>query len=176
LNESPHQSKQPDRRPFSEDPAVSLSVSRPGRQTRSRRRPRSLVKRTDPDAWRSSWNRRRVVSDAELDQAALPLPAIAAADLVGAELPPTPPAAELPAPEPWVGPATIHALGSAVGTSKLTEDLVREMRRLRAEGWSTGKLARRYAVSRATVCYACNGRTWKDVAPLPFPEAEPPTK
>jgi orotate phosphoribosyltransferase-like protein len=58
--------------------------------------------------------------------------------------------------------------GSAHGRSKLTEDLVVEMRRLRLRGWSTGRLAKHFNVARNTVCYALNGTTWSHV-PNPQP-------
>jgi hypothetical protein len=50
--------------------------------------------------------------------------------------------------------------------------MVTELFTLRAAGWSTGRLARRYGVQRATICYALKGRTWSHVrpaAPLPCP-------
>lgn len=53
--------------------------------------------------------------------------------------------------------------GSECGRAKLDEPKVSEMRRLRAEGWSTGRLARRFNVGRNTICYAINGTTWGHV-------------
>jgi hypothetical protein len=63
---------------------------------------------------------------------------------------------ERPPAEPaiWTGPESPH-----VGNPKLTPDMVAEMKVLRAQGWSTGKLAKRYGVTRATICYALLGRT-----------------
>jgi hypothetical protein len=96
------------------------------------------------------------------------LPAIAAAELVVHqavdELLPTRPATENP---PADGPAWGHhqhrfAAGERHGRSKLTRANVDEARELRAAGWSTGRLAERYGVSRNTICYALNGKTWQD--------------
>ena len=63
---------------------------------------------------------------------------------------------EAPPVEPaiWTGPENPY-----VGNPKLTPDMVAEMKILRAQGWSTGKLAKRYGVTRATICYALLGRT-----------------
>jgi hypothetical protein len=74
-----------------------------------------------------------------------------------------------------LGPA---ARGTTHGRRKLDVDKVREIRRLRREGWSTGALARRFGVSRALVCYVLAGRIWRHVPdcddrPLAPPEAQP---
>jgi hypothetical protein len=76
-------------------------------------------------------------------------------------IPPTPPD---PADRLACGP-TVR--GSRHGRALLDEAKVIEMRRLRSQGWSTGRLATRYGVSRNTVCYAINGRTWGHVAAEP---------
>jgi hypothetical protein len=52
--------------------------------------------------------------------------------------------------------------GSASGRSKLTEAKVEEMKRLRSDGWSTGRLAKHFQVARNTVAYALNGTTWSE--------------
>jgi hypothetical protein len=72
-----------------------------------------------------------------------------------APLPPTDPADRLVA-EPTVR-------GSEHGRAVLDEVKVIEMRRLRSEGWSTGRLAGRYGASRNTICYAISGKTWSHV-------------
>jgi hypothetical protein len=90
-----------------------------------------------------------------------PVPAIAAAELVEAlDL------AVVPEPIPvddgpaWTEPRSLR--GEANGQSKLTRADVDEARELRAAGWSTGALAKRFGVQRSTMCYALNGTTWKD--------------
>jgi hypothetical protein len=112
--------------------------------------------------------------DSELDKAAAGVAEIAAAAVaelaaaVGNETAPPPPA-ELPAVrQPWTGPATMHATGEAHGSAKLTRADVGEIRRLRAAGSSTGELAKRFGVTRGTICYACKGKTWADPSP-PLP-------
>jgi hypothetical protein len=60
----------------------------------------------------------------------------------------------------WTGPENPH-----VGNPKLTPDMIAEMKVLRAQGWSTGKLAKRYGVTRATICYALLGRTFRELRP-----------
>ncbi len=47
--------------------------------------------------------------------------------------------------------------------AKLDDDKVREMRRLREEGWSFSRLARYYQVDIKTVFPAVHRRTWKHV-------------
>ncbi len=75
-----------------------------------------------------------------------------------------------PAHEPVGPPAPADMLraertvrGSEHGRAVLDEARVIELRRLRSEGWSTGRLAGRYGVARNTVCYAISGRTWRHV-------------
>lgn len=53
----------------------------------------------------------------------------------------------------------IHSNGSA----KLNPQLVREMLRLRAEGWSYPRLARHFGVSENTVAKICRGTAWRSV-------------
>lgn len=53
--------------------------------------------------------------------------------------------------------------GSDHPGAKLDEARVIEMRKLRAEGWSTNRLSIRFGVGRNTVCYALNGTTWGHV-------------
>jgi hypothetical protein len=76
---------------------------------------------------------------------------------------PSPPAPSRPTdPADQLG-ARETPKGSANGRAKLDEPKVIEMRRLRREDWSTGRLARKFGVSRNTVCYALSGVTWSDV-------------
>jgi transposase len=49
-------------------------------------------------------------------------------------------------------------------TSKLTEDQVREIRRLRKARQSTVELAKRFGVSRTTIRHIVAGRRWKWLA------------
>lgn len=53
--------------------------------------------------------------------------------------------------------------GSKHGQSKLTEDDVCELRRLRREGWSQRSLAERFCISRGNVANICIGKFWKHV-------------
>jgi hypothetical protein len=75
---------------------------------------------------------------------------------------------EAPAVEPavWTGETNVN-----LGNPKLTEEMRAEMRTLRLQGWSTPKLAKRYGVSRATVCYALLGRTFCFTPPPALPRA-----
>lgn len=73
---------------------------------------------------------------------------------------PLDPADRLTGLGPW-GRAEVR--GSQHGRAILDEPGVAEMRRLRREGWSTGRLARRFGVSRNTAAYALNGTTWGHV-------------
>jgi hypothetical protein len=67
----------------------------------------------------------------------------------------------------WTLPPMLNdgwfAKGTGHWAARLDDLGVVEMRRLRSEGWSTGKLAARYGVSRNTVCYALNGTTWSHI-------------
>ena len=73
---------------------------------------------------------------------------------------------EQPPVEPaiWVGPENPY-----VGNPKLTPDMVAEMKVLRAQGWSTGKLAKRYGVRRATICYCALGDAHHTIRPRTAP-------
>jgi hypothetical protein len=55
------------------------------------------------------------------------------------------------------------ARGEQSGAAKLTEDQVREIRRLAAEGWSQPKLGRRFGVVHATVGRIIRGKGWSHV-------------
>jgi len=131
-------------------------------------KPRAL----DPaEAWRCR--------DAVGPDGTVELPTIAAAgELVDhqarAELPTR--ATENPPPATADGPGRGHfqgefARGAAHGRSKLTQANINEARELRAAGWSTGKLAERFGVTRNTICYALLGKTWKDARP-PYAELD----
>jgi hypothetical protein len=47
--------------------------------------------------------------------------------------------------------------------AKVTEDDVREMRRLRTAGWKLADLASKFGVTEATVSKICRGEAWKHV-------------
>lgn len=47
--------------------------------------------------------------------------------------------------------------------AKLTPDKVRELRRLRAEGWTLKALGERYGVTDIAVRYAALGKTWSHI-------------
>jgi hypothetical protein len=91
--------------------------------------------------------------------------------------------ADAPAVEPtiWTGPENPYA-----GSPKLTPEMIAEIIALRLQGWSTGKLAKRYGVTRATICYALTRRTFAQVVlpppppfvadPLTRPGQAPPTR
>jgi transposase len=64
----------------------------------------------------------------------------------------------------WTGPENPN-----VGNPKLTPEMLAEIHVLRAQGWSTGKLAKRYDVTRATICYALLGRTFRELKLPPPP-------
>lgn len=49
------------------------------------------------------------------------------------------------------------------GNAKLNPQKVREMLRLRAEGWSYPRLARAFGVSENTVAKTCKGTAWRSV-------------
>jgi hypothetical protein len=51
-------------------------------------------------------------------------------------------------------------LGSQHGKSKLTEEHVREMRRLHSQGCSQTSIARRFGVTQANVSSIILGKTW----------------
>jgi hypothetical protein len=99
----------------------------------------------------------------------LPRPVRYAGPESAPRLPPLPrPVVPLPPPDPadrLAAEPTVR--GSQHGRAILDEAKVIEMRRLRSEGWSTGRLAVRYGVSRNTACYAISGRTWRHVRPAP---------
>jgi hypothetical protein len=60
-----------------------------------------------------------------------------------------------------------RATGSRCRSSKLAEDDVQEIRRLRAEGVRTGELARRYGVTRKNIEAIVYRRSWRH---LPYPD------
>lgn len=53
--------------------------------------------------------------------------------------------------------------GSQHGNSKLSEDLVRELRRLSSEGVSQKEMSRRYGVHQSNISRAINGKLWTHV-------------
>lgn len=53
-----------------------------------------------------------------------------------------------------------HNIGERNGLAKLTEQIVREARALRAEGWQVTALARHYGVAQGTMSTALRGLTW----------------
>lgn len=61
-------------------------------------------------------------------------------------------------------PASTHApKGEHAGNSKLTEQKVREIRRLRATGLPLAKIAQKMNVHLGTIFQIVNGKTWKHV-------------
>jgi lambda repressor-like predicted transcriptional regulator len=69
----------------------------------------------------------------------------------------------LPEPAIWTGPESYRC-----GAPKLDPQQVAEIRELRRAGWSTGKLARRFGVTRSTICNVLLHRTsYRPSPPLP---------
>lgn len=58
--------------------------------------------------------------------------------------------------------------GERANAAKLNREKVLEMRRLRREGWTLGRLAEKYGVHRSTVWKAVSGASYKDI-----PDSEP---
>lgn len=56
-----------------------------------------------------------------------------------------------------------QAKGSKVWNSKINDDIVREIRRRRAEGERPGRLAEEFGISGPTVSDLLHGRTWQHV-------------
>ena len=55
------------------------------------------------------------------------------------------------------------ARGSKHGCSKISEQDVMEIRNLKNEGWSLGRLAERFAISKSNVSDVVNRKTWRHV-------------
>jgi hypothetical protein len=123
-----------------------------GRRAAAQRRRRQRIA-----ASRAAWGQRGAAAE---------LADWAAARRRAAEPPALLPAAEQPAEllaapaiaaasvNPWVGRTTpMH------GKCKLSDADVLELRRLRAEGWSTGALAQKFGITRASVCNVYLRRT-----------------
>jgi hypothetical protein len=51
--------------------------------------------------------------------------------------------------------------GERSGNHKLTDKQVFEIRRLRAQGWKSVQLAKRFGVVHQLICAICLGRSWK---------------
>lgn len=56
-----------------------------------------------------------------------------------------------------------QALGERHGKSVMSESLVTELRGLRANGWSLGKLSIRYGIDKTTVAQIVNRKTWRHI-------------
>lgn len=57
-----------------------------------------------------------------------------------------------------------HRTKTGFRAATVTEDKVRELRVLRAQGWSQNALATRYNIARSNVRWILIGRTWSHVA------------
>jgi DNA-binding NarL/FixJ family response regulator len=57
-----------------------------------------------------------------------------------------------------------QARGERIALARLTEESVREIRRLQARGFLHREIARQFNVSRPTISAVCSGRTWRHVA------------
>lgn len=55
------------------------------------------------------------------------------------------------------------ALGSKVGSSKLTEDQVLEIRKLKNKGYGMRELGRMFNVDHKTVSFIVKRKTWKHI-------------
>jgi hypothetical protein len=71
--------------------------------------------------------------------------------------------APLPEPAIWTGPEKY-----SYGSPKIDAEKADEIRELRQRGWSTGKLARRFGVTRSTICNVLARRT-SYLPPCPAP-------
>jgi hypothetical protein len=56
-----------------------------------------------------------------------------------------------------------HAVGSEIGISKLTEDKVLEIRKLKEKGYGTRELGRMYEVDHKTISAIIKRKTWKHI-------------
>lgn len=56
--------------------------------------------------------------------------------------------------------------GSKNPIAKLTEDAVVDIRKLKAQGWSYGQLAKKYGVKNVTVYHVVKRNNWKHVAEI----------
>jgi HNH endonuclease len=54
-------------------------------------------------------------------------------------------------------------VGEDHGGSIMTEDKVRELRRLREDGYNYPKLSKEFGISKATVCQIVRRKTWKHI-------------
>ncbi len=149
-------------RPRQRDEQRAADVARKRAHDRQRRRRRN----TPPLEWAWSGRRDAVASEAAewaRLRDAIKTGALATSEIltladrlaVGAH---AVPAIALPPPSPWVGSAALTG-----GQCKLSAADVREIRELRGAGWTTGRLAQRFGVTRATICYALSGHTWAHV-------------
>jgi hypothetical protein len=57
-----------------------------------------------------------------------------------------------------------EAKGSKVGTSKLNEEKVLEIRRLRIDGWKIKDLCEKFGVHPGNIQYICKNKSWKHVS------------
>ena len=71
--------------------------------------------------------------------------------------------AALPRGEAWRQRHPRQAQGERVGGSKLTADKVREIRRLRSEGWTLERLADEFGVRIGTIRFIVTRQTWKHI-------------
>jgi len=55
------------------------------------------------------------------------------------------------------------ARGERSGKAKLTEEMVREIKRLREKEWIPRRLAYKFQVSTSAIRHILRGRTWKHV-------------
>jgi lambda repressor-like predicted transcriptional regulator len=162
-------------RTAAEERAHLLAVKRASHRRRQRE------EKTLPPEWsyraRSETSRSEVAALAQL-QTAVREGRLATGELFDLfsrayHAPPRGPALPLPEPAIWTGPETY-----SYGAAKLDEDQAAEIRELRRQGWSTGKLARRYSLTRSTICNVLLGRTHylppRPARPLIIPAAEKP--
>lgn len=57
-----------------------------------------------------------------------------------------------------------QAMGEGHGNSKMTDDSVSDLLRLRLLGWSTARLADRFGISKTAAKRIANGTAWKHVS------------
>lgn len=148
------------------DPAVVaelVNAPPPAKQSKpAKPRPTSAEKSRARRARRRREHRRAIAADkarwgsraARLDEleapAAIPSPAPPPADQVELELVKVAPSLEPPAANPWKGSSRFQ---EGMAARKLSPADRQRIHELRAEGLSTGELAKQFGVTRAAICY-----------------------
>jgi len=142
-----------------------LDANRRRRQHRlaaRRRRQAARIGPVVPASWRSTWSRRPVPRDAELDLVVAPI-AAAPPELPELAAVTTEDPDPVPARHEWTGPASMKAIGEAHGSARLTEADVIAIRRGFAAGRSIYSLAKERAIATGTARAIVRFETWRHV-------------